>query len=174
MTTDWKSLIADVPDFPKPGIVFKDITPLLASGPAFQALIAELAEVVAPLRPTQIAGIESRGFIFGAALAHHLGVGLELIRKPGKLPRRTIAETYALEYGTDTVEIHADGLGAADRVVIVDDVLATGGTAAAAARLVEKAGGQLVGLAFIMELGFLGGRAKLPQDQPVFAMHTIG
>lgn len=173
MTVDWRTLLIDVPDFPKPGIVFKDITPLLANGPAFHALIDELAAAMAPLRPTQIAGVESRGFIFGAALAHHLGIGLELIRKPGKLPRATLAETYALEYGTDTVEIHADGLAATDRVVIVDDVLATGGTAAAAARLVTKAGGQLVGLAFIMELAFLGGRARLPSDQPVIALHTL-
>jgi len=173
VTTDWKRLIADVPDFPKPGIVFKDITPLLADGPGFRAVIDAFSLAWGREGVTQIAAIESRGFIFGAALAHHLGVGLTLVRKPKKLPRPVVSETYALEYGTDTVELHADALTAADRVLILDDVLATGGTAAAAARLVQKVGAQLVGFGFLMELGFLGGRERLPAGIRVDALHLV-
>ena len=173
MTTDWKQLIADVPDFPKPGIVFKDITPLLANGPAFRKVIDAFAVALGDSGVTQLVAIESRGFIFGAALAHHLGIGLTLVRKPGKLPRETFSETYALEYGTDTVQMHADALTVTDRVLIIDDVLATGGTAAATARLVERIGSQLVGFAFLMELSFLDGRAKLPAGVPIHTLYPL-
>ncbi len=152
--------IRDVPDFPKPGIVFKDITPLIGDGAAFSVVIDLLAERVGPLRPERIVGIESRGFIFGAALASRLGVGLAPVRKPGKLPWRAVRETYSLEYGTDALEMHEDAVAGA-RCLIVDDLLATGGTAAATARLVERQGGQVADFAFVIELGFLGGRAKL-------------
>lgn len=171
--SDWFSHIRDVPDYPKPGIVFKDITPLLAHGPSFKAVIDALAAGVAPLAPTQIVAIESRGFILGAALAHALGLGLTIVRKPGKLPRDTRRASYALEYGSDTLEMHLDALGPDDRAVIVDDVLATGGTAAAVAELVAASGARLAGLAFLMELGFLPGRAKLPAGVPVLALETI-
>ena len=174
MTTDWKGLIADVPDFPKPGIVFKDITPLLADGEALRAVTEAFAAALAGERLTQIVAIESRGFIFGAALALHLGVGLTLIRKPKKLPRAVVRETYALEYGTDTIELHADALRPADRALIIDDVLATGGTAAAAARLVAQTGATLVGFAFLMELTFLPGRDALPSGVPVHALVPVG
>ncbi len=171
--TDWKHLIRDVHDFPKPGVVFKDITPLLQDGAAFRKVIDELAVTYGEEALTQIAATESRGFIFGAALAHHLGIGLTLVRKPGKLPRPVATETYALEYGTDTVQMHADALGASDRVLVVDDVLATGGTAAATARLVTKIGANLVGFAFVMELDFLHGRDKLPRDVPITSLYHV-
>jgi adenine phosphoribosyltransferase len=161
-TPHWFDHIRDVPDYPKPGIVFKDITPLLGHGPAFRAVIDDFAKVLAPWQPTQIVGVESRGFIFGAAIAHAMGLGLTIVRKPGKLPRETRRVSYALEYGTDTLEIHADALAATDRAVIIDDVLATGGTAAAVGQLVEQSGATLAGFGFLLELGFLGGRAKLP------------
>jgi adenine phosphoribosyltransferase len=154
-------LIRDVPDFPKPGILFKDITPLIASGPAFQRTTDLLAERVGEHRPEALVGIESRGFIFGAALAHRLGVGLLPVRKPGKLPYRTRRVQYALEYGTDALEMHEDAVSHGLRVVIVDDLLATGGTAAATAELVEQQGGVVMGFAFVIELDFLGGRKRL-------------
>lgn len=153
--------IRDVPDFPKPGIVFKDITPMLADGEAFGACIDQLARRYRDNPPDAFVAIESRGFIFGAPLAHALGRGLVIVRKPGKLPADTIAETYELEYGTDTLELHADALAAGARVVILDDLLATGGTAAAACRLVERAGATVQECAFVVELGFLAGRTKL-------------
>ena len=170
---DWFQQIKDVPDYPKPGIVFKDITPLLAHGPAFKAVIDEFAAALAPLAPTQVIGVESRGFIFGAAIAHALGLGLTIVRKPGKLPRVTRRVSYALEYGTDTLEMHADALEAGDRAIIVDDVLATGGTAAAVGELVRQSGGTLAGYAFLMELGFLDGRKKLPEGVPVISLRTL-
>ncbi|MFO0751367.1 MAG: adenine phosphoribosyltransferase [Myxococcota bacterium] len=176
MTTpsiDWKGKILDVPDWPKPGIVFKDITPLLADGPAFSAVTEAFAAAVRPWRPTQIIGVESRGFIFGAALANALGLGLTLVRKKGKLPRPTSRVTYALEYGEDIVEMHADALGANDRAVVIDDVLATGGTAAAVAELVRSSGAMLAGMAFLMELGFLAGRRKLPAGVAVASLTVI-
>jgi adenine phosphoribosyltransferase len=156
-----KRFIRDIPDFPKPGILFKDITPLLGSGPAFRQSIDLLAERVREHRPAALVGIESRGFIFGAALAHALGVGLLPVRKPGKLPYKTKRVEYALEYGTDALEMHEDSVSHGLRVVIVDDLLATGGTAAATARLVEEQGGVVVGFAFVVELDFLKGRSKL-------------
>ncbi len=153
-------LIRDVPDFPKPGILFKDITPVLAEPKAFQSLIHHLAELV-PSHSTRLASIESRGFILGAALALKLGLGLVLIRKPGKLPYATLSHSYALEYGHDTLQIHADALTEQDHVCIVDDVLATGGTAEAAETLCLETGATVSGFAFLMELGFLNGRRRL-------------
>ncbi len=169
----WFSKIADVPDHPKPGIVFKDITPLLADAASFRAVVEAFAAALAPHAPTQIVAIESRGFIFGAAVAHALGLGLTIVRKPGKLPRVTRRISYALEYGTDTLEMHADALHAHDRAVIVDDVLATGGTAAAVAELVQASGATLAAAAFLLELGFLEGRAKLPAGVPIVALEVI-
>ncbi len=154
------SRIRDVPDFPKPGILFKDVTPLLGDGPAFRGVTDLLAERVGPGRPELIVGIESRGFIFGAALAERLGVGFVPVRKPGKLPFRTTRETYSLEYGTDALEMHEDAVEMR-RCFIVDDLLATGGTAAATARLVERQGGTVEGFAFVIELDFLKGRQRL-------------
>jgi adenine phosphoribosyltransferase len=158
------SLVRDVPDFPKPGVVFKDITPLLQNGGAFSAFSQHLADRYADQAVTQIVGIESRGFIFGAGLATRMGLGLTLVRKRGKLPRPTSKQEYTLEYGTDELHIHSDALGARDRVVIVDDVLATGGTAAATIELVRSTGATVVESAFLMELCFLEGRARLPEE----------
>jgi adenine phosphoribosyltransferase len=161
-----RTLIRDVPDFPKPGILFKDITPLLGHPEAFSACIAELAERLAPFKVEAMIGIESRGFIFGGALALKLGIGFVPIRKPGKLPWKTRRETYALEYGTDAVEIHEDAVAKGMRVAVIDDLLATGGTARAAIRLLQSLEAQVVVAAFGIELGFLGGRERL-QPTPV-------
>ncbi len=158
---DLEAHIRDVPDFPKPGILFKDITPLLGNGPAFAAAIDAMCERVRTLQPAVVIGIESRGFIIGAPVAKALGVGFVPVRKPGKLPYKKRRVEYALEYGTDPLEMHHDALDGAGPVVIVDDVLATGGTAAATARLCEEAGGRVAGFAFLIELAFLGGRARL-------------
>ncbi len=156
-----RSFIRDVPDFPKPGILFKDVTPLLGDGPAFRLVTDLLAEHIrANHAPELIVGIESRGFIFGAALAERLGVGFVPVRKPGKLPFKTTRETYALEYGTDALEMHQDAVER-KRCMVVDDLLATGGTAAATARLVERQGGAVEGFAFVIELDFLKGRDRL-------------
>jgi len=153
--------IRDVPDFPKPGILFKDITPLLADGPLFERVTDWMVEQYRSLRPTHVIGIESRGFLFGAPVAHRLGAGFVPARKPGKLPWKTERVTYALEYGVDALEIHEDAFGNGDRVLIVDDLLATGGTAKAACTLVEKLGGDLVGVCIVVELAFLKGRERL-------------
>lgn len=153
--------IRDIPDFPKKGIIFKDITPLLQDARLFKLAIAELARRVSALKPTHVVAIESRGFIFGAPLAVELGAGLVIVRKPNKLPYKTESLEYALEYGTDRLEMHVDALSPGDRVVIVDDLLATGGTAEATARLVEKLGARVEALAFFSELGFLPGRERL-------------
>lgn len=152
--------IRDVPNFPKPGIVFKDITPLLADGPSLRRAVQSLAN---PFRGSVdiVLGIESRGFILGACVALELGVGLAIVRKPGKLPAATHSIEYALEYGTDSLEIHRDALGHGQRVLLVDDLLATGGTAAAATQLVRRLGGELVGASFLVELAFLNGRSRL-------------
>jgi adenine phosphoribosyltransferase len=164
MTTDveWlRDLVRDIPDHPQPGVVFKDITPLLADPKGLAASVDAIVERFADARVDRVVGIEARGFIFGAPVAHAMGAGFVPVRKPGKLPWQTRGEEYALEYGTDRLEMHLDALGADHRVLIVDDVLATGGTAAATARLVEHAGATVVGLAFLMELEFLAGRSKL-------------
>lgn len=153
--------VRDVPDFPKPGIVFKDITPILADATLFGETIEALAAPYVGRGITHVAAIESRGFLLGAPVARVLGAGLVPLRKAGKLPWKTQRESYDLEYGTDALEVHADALGGATRVVIVDDVLATGGTAAAAARLAQRCGAHVEGFAFLMSLGFLGGKDRL-------------
>jgi adenine phosphoribosyltransferase len=155
------ALIRDVPDFPKPGIVFKDITPVLADAPALRSAIAHMALPFVDDGIDVVLGIESRGFMFGAPIALELGAGFVPVRKPNKLPRAVERVEYALEYGTDALEMHADALRPGARVLIVDDVLATGGTAAAAAQLVRNTGAELVGAAFFIELKFLAGQAKL-------------
>jgi adenine phosphoribosyltransferase len=161
MAIDLASLIRDVPDFPSPGIVFKDITPLVASPTAFRQAIDELAAWAGPRTPDVILGAEARGFIFGGALAYALGCGFVPARKPGKLPWDTVDATYALEYGNDTLQVHADAVERGQRVIVLDDVLATGGTAKAKIDLVEKLGGTVVGALFVIELTFLEGRSKL-------------
>ena len=165
-----KSLLRDVHDFPKPGIVFKDITPLLGDGDAFVAVLDDIAARYAPRGVQKILGIEARGFIFGAALAARMGVGFVPARKPKKLPWKTDRAEYALEYGTDAIEIHQQSFAPGARVLLVDDVIATGGTAAAALSLVERQGATAVGAAFVIELGFLQGRAKLPDGLDVYAV----
>jgi adenine phosphoribosyltransferase len=153
--------IRDIPNFPKPGIVFKDITPLLGDGRLFAKTIDLLAARYTSQKVDTVLGIESRGFIIGAALAYKLGAGFSVVRKPGKLPYETHSENYELEYGTDSLEIHVDGLLPNSRVVIADDLIATGGTAAATAALVSKLGGTVVECAFVIELTFLRGRERL-------------
>lgn len=164
-----RSAIRDIPNFPKPGIVFKDITPLLASGRLFARTIDLLAERYRAQKIDTVLGIESRGFIIGSALAYKLGAGFSVVRKPGKLPYETHRASYELEYGTDTLEIHTDAVPRDARVIIADDLIATGGTAAATAQLVSKLGGTVVECAFVIELEFLHGRAKL-QPHPVFSI----
>jgi adenine phosphoribosyltransferase len=156
-----KTKIRHIPDFPKPGILFYDITTLLNDPQGFREMIVALASPFSARGVDQVVGIESRGFILGAAVANHLGAGFVPIRKPGKLPSKTHREDYALEYGTDGLEIHEDAVRDGQRVLIVDDVLATGGTAKAAAGLVRRIGGSLVGLTFLIELNFLKGRDRL-------------
>ena len=156
-----KKAIREIPDFPKKGILFYDITTLLKDPAAFRDSIDALAAKLEGKDFEAILGVESRGFIFAAALAYKLGKGLIVVRKPGKLPSETIQATYDLEYGTDTIEMHADAVGSAQKVVIVDDLLATGGTAQATAELVEKAGGHVEAILFLVELDFLNGREKL-------------
>ena len=156
-----ESLIRDVPDFPKKGIIFKDITPVLQDAKAFAQVVARMADYAAKRKPDIIVGIESRGFILGAPVALQLGKGFVPVRKIGKLPHDTIQAEYALEYGTSAVEMHRDAVMPGQKVLIVDDLLATGGTAEAATRLVEKLGGEVVGIVFLVELGFLNGRDQL-------------
>ena len=165
-----RALVREVPDFPEPGIDFKDITPLLADADGFAFSVNELSSRFAHSGIDLVVGIEARGFVFSAPVAHALGVGLVPIRKPGKLPHVTDSVTYSLEYGGDTLEIHTDAIGHGARCLIVDDVLATGGTAAAAAELVTRQGGDLVGFGFLAELGFLHGRAKLGSDEIIEAL----
>lgn len=162
MSADFKKHIHDVPDFPKKGIVFKDITPLLSDAKVFAAAIDRLAEPFIGAGVKIVAGIESRGFLLATPIAYRLGAGVVPIRKKGKLPRAVKSASYALEYGTDSIEAHADAFPSGAKVLLVDDVLATGGTAAAAVQLIEAIGGTLVGSAFLIELGFLDGRKKLP------------
>ena len=166
---DLKRYIRDIPDFPKPGILFKDITPLLQCPEAFKDVIDRIAEHFDKRHVDAVLAIEARGFLFGAALAYRLGKPLVPVRKQGKLPFETYAATYSLEYGNDTVEMHKDGVVAGHRVAIVDDLLATGGTMAAACRLVEKSGGQVEGLALVIELTELSGR-KLLQGYDIFTL----
>jgi adenine phosphoribosyltransferase len=157
-----KALIRDIPDFPTKGVLFRDITPVLQNPEAFREVVCEMAERAGTLKPDVIVGIESRGFILGAPIALELGLGFVPVRKVGKLPAETVRAEYALEYGTSTVEVHTDAIEPGQRAAIVDDLLATGGTAAAAVRLVEELGGEVAGLVFLVELTFLNGREKLP------------
>jgi len=161
MSIDLASKIRDVPDFPSKGILFKDIMPLVADPASFRESIDRLAEWAGPRAPDVILGAEARGFIFGGALAYALGCGFVPARKPGKLPWDTIDANYALEYGNDTLQIHSDSIVRGQRVIVLDDVLATGGTACAKIDLVEQLGGIVVGALFVIELTFLGGRARL-------------
>ena len=154
-----RAMVRDIPDFPQPGILFRDITPLLADGTAFRAAVNALAAPYAGI--STVVAIESRGFILGAPVAYELGAGLVPIRKVGRLPYQTEREEYALEYGTNTVEIHQDAIQPGDRVLIVDDLLATGGTVRAAVNLVERLGGEVAGISVLAELGFLNGRGIL-------------
>lgn len=156
-----RSAIRDIPDFPKPGILFKDITPVLSDPALFKTTVEAFTARLKAARVTKVAVVESRGFLFGSAVAYQLGVGLVPIRKKGKLPYKTIEQSYELEYGTATLEVHEDAFRAGDRVAIVDDLLATGGTARAAAELVEKLGAAVVEIDFLVELAFLKGRDKL-------------
>ncbi|MGH7441047.1 MAG: adenine phosphoribosyltransferase [bacterium] len=166
-----KSLIRDIPDFPKPGIMFKDVTPLLADGPAFAQAVDELAARYQGRGIDRVVAMEARGFILGAPLALRLGAGFIPVRKKGKLPHETIEETYALEYGSDTLQMHRDALIRGHRVLVVDDVLATGGTAAAVVRLVQALGADIVECAFLMELGFLKGRDRLGNTPSFSLLH---
>ena len=168
-TEDLKALIRDVPDFPKKGILFKDITPLLKTPAALQFVTDELCGLLEDKSPDLIVGIESRGFIFSPILAYKLNAGFVPVRKRGKLPWKTLGASYQLEYGENHLEIHEDAILEGSRVVLVDDLLATGGTAEAAIRLVESLGGKVVGAAFLVELLFLKGRDKLA-DRPVFSL----
>ena len=158
---DLRGLIRDVPDFPKPGIVFKDITTLTKDPEGLRAAVDALADRYADADVDLVVGIEARGFVFGAAVAYKLGVGFVPARKPGKLPAQTVSAAYELEYGTDAIEMHRDAIGQGQRVLIVDDLLATGGTAAAAAELVSGLGGEIVAIAFLIDLAFLRGKDKL-------------
>jgi adenine phosphoribosyltransferase len=165
----WRSLIVDVPDFPQPGILFRDVTPLLESGEGLRSAVDALAGAFSNI--DIVAGIESRGFIFGAPVAYALGVGMAPVRKPGKLPRATASADYALEYGVNTLQLHRDAVTPGQRVLIVDDVLATGGTAAATVALIEELGAKVAGVAVLIELTELGGRAKLG-DVPLVSLMT--
>lgn len=164
-----RDLIRDVPDFPKPGVMYKDITPLLAHPAALPLAVEYMSQPFRHMRIDLVAGAESRGFIFGTAVAQNLSAGFVPIRKPGKLPSHTHAEEYALEYGTDRVEIHRDAIQPGDRVLMVDDVLATGGTMSACCRLVKTLGGQIVGVSVLIELAFLNGRTLLA-DYPIHSV----
>jgi adenine phosphoribosyltransferase len=166
---DLRTLVRDIPDFPKPGIVFKDITPVLADPAGLDAAVSALAEFARPLDVDLVVGAEARGFLLGPALARELGAGFVLARKPGKLPHTTVRAEYALEYGVDTLEIHSDAVHAGSRVLVHDDLLATGGTASATCSLVEQLDGIVVGCGFLIELAFLDGRARLG-DRPVHSL----
>lgn len=166
---DLKKKIREVPDFPKPGILFYDITTLLKDGRAFGQAVDALCDRYKDASLDGILAIEARGYILGSVMAYRLGTGFLPVRKPGKLPARTIQETYSLEYGTDTIEMHADAVEKGQKILVVDDLLATGGTATAACNLVEKAGGEVVECCFLVELTFLNGREKLA-GRPVFSL----
>ena len=161
MAVDLDALVRDIPDFPKPGIVFKDITPLLASPQGLDGAVTALADLARDLRVDVVIGAEARGFLLGPAVARELGAGFVLARKPGKLPHDTVRAEYVLEYATDALEVHSDAVAAGARVLVHDDLLATGGTARALCQLVEQLDGEVVGCAFLIELAFLDGRENL-------------
>ena len=156
------ALVRDIPDFPRPGITFKDVTPLLADPDAFRAAVDGIADRFADMAVHRVLGVEARGFILAAPIAYRFGAGFTPVRKAGKLPWQVEAEEYELEYGTDLLEIHKDAIEPGERILVVDDILATGGTAAATVRLVERLGAEVVGLGFVLELAFLDGRSRLP------------
>jgi len=169
IATQLQQLIRNVKDFPKPGIVFRDITPLLADEQGFAAAVQAMADPFRDKNIDLVVAIESRGFIFGAAIARRLNCGFVPVRKPGKLPADTIDEEYQLEYGSDKLEMHADAIKSGQRILIVDDLLATGGTMRACCRMVERLGGEIVGISFLIELAFLKGRAGLAD----YNIHTV-
>lgn len=175
MSQRYEELIIDIPDYPKPGVVFKDITPVFDDAEAFKAVVDDLAAHFQDRGITKVMGAEARGFIVGAAVAYALGAGFVPARKPGKLPREAVSESYELEYGSDSLEVHVDALTPEDTVLIVDDLVATGGTAAAMAALVQKCGAQLAGLGFFMELSFLNPRDAVAKvtDAEVFSLVTV-
>jgi adenine phosphoribosyltransferase len=168
-----QSCIAQIPDYPTEGVLFKDVTPIAANAMALSAVLESISEHYADASISHIVGIEARGFIFGAALAARLGLGFIPIRKSGKLPRETHRMEYALEYGVDAIEIHTDALQAGDRVLVIDDVLATGGTACAALALVEQCGADAIGVAVLLNLEFLGGSSKVAQNFPDCDVFTV-
>jgi adenine phosphoribosyltransferase len=171
---DYKSLIREIPDFPKPGISFKDITTLLKDGPALRQVTDQLAAHFGPTKPDLVVGAESRGFLLGAPLAYKMGCGLVVVRKPGKLPAAVAKVSYDLEYGQDSLEIHLDAIKPGQKVLIVDDLLATGGTMSATAELVKRLKGEIVGFAFLIELDDLGGRKKLEPYNVFSLVHYEG
>jgi adenine phosphoribosyltransferase len=167
------ALVRDIPDFPRPGITFKDLTPLLADPHAFRAAVDGIADRFSEAGVSRVLGVEARGFILAAPIAYRFGAGFTPVRKAGKLPWKVEAEEYELEYGTDLLEIHKDAIEPGERILVIDDVLATGGTAAATVRLVERLGGEVVGLGFVLELAFLDGRSRLP-GRDVVSLVTFG
>lgn len=173
---DYESLIVDIPDYPEPGVIFKDITPLFADEQGLAAVVDDIADHFMKKGITKVVGSEARGFLIGAPVAYKLGVGFVPARKPGKLPREVYSEQYALEYGTDELQIHKDSLDSSDRVLIVDDLVATAGTAVATAKLVEKTGATVVGFSFILELAFLGPRDIIGKefDQEIYTLVKVG
>lgn len=173
---DFERLIVDIPDYPEPGVVFKDITPLLADGEGFAAVVDAIAQRFADAGVTKVVGAEARGFMVGAPVAYRLNAGFVPARKPGKLPRETARESYELEYGTDALEMHVDAIGSDDVVLLVDDLVATGGTAVAQVRLIEGLGARVAGLGFLMELEFLAPRKAIAQatDAEVFSLVKVG
>ena len=176
MTThEYEDLIFDVPDYPEPGVIFKDITPLVADSEGFTSLINDIADHYRDAGVTKVVGAEARGFLVGAPVAYALGVGFVPARKPGKLPREVYTEGYDLEYGTDELQIHQDALTSEDRVLVVDDLVATGGTAVACAKMIEKAGAEFCGFAFLMELAFLNPREIIGKefDQEIFTLFKV-
>jgi adenine phosphoribosyltransferase len=173
LVSDLKQTIREIPDFPKPGINFYDVTTLFANPPAFQAVVNKMVEKYRGEKIQAFVGIEARGFILASAMAFSLGTGLQLVRKPGKLPGAVLSEEYDLEYGTNKVEIHEDAIEAGDRVVIVDDLLATGGTAVATGKLLERLDARIIGFAFMVELGFLKGRDAL-EGNNIFSLIRYG
>lgn len=170
-TSILRDSVRDIPDFPKQGVMFKDITPLLADPTTFSSAVDAIVVSFGRGTIDKVVGIEARGFIIAAPVAYHFGAGFVPLRKAGKLPYRTVSETYELEYGTETLEVHADAFSPCDRVLIVDDVLATGGTATAACNLVESCGATVVGLGFVIELDFLNGAARLQDYNRVSLLH---
>lgn len=172
---DYASLIIDIPDYPEPGVIFKDVTPMLADPQAFSAIVDDLAEHFINHAINKVVGAEARGFLVGAPVAYRLGAGFIPARKPGKLPREVFSQEYALEYGTDELQIHRDALEPGDRVLVVDDLVATGGTAVACAQLIEQSGAEVVGFGFALELAFLEPRKVIGAhfDQEIFSLIKV-